>query len=81
MEKSQHTWIEDILELAEIKECFIQIEAKDKSCSKETLVLNLKNTISDVNEINHIRSLQIHLGYEPTQRATQSDLLIMLMTR
>ena len=81
MEKSQHTWIEDLLELAEIKECFIQIEAWEKSCTKETLGLNLKNTISEAKEIHHNRSLQIHLGYEPTQRAAQSDLLIMLMTR
>ena len=51
------TLIEDIFELAENNERLIQIEASEtflKSCTKETMALNLRYTVSEANEINNI---------------------------
>jgi hypothetical protein len=54
-------------------------EPLKKSWTKDTLILNLRQIIADVDEIHHIKSLPHHSEYDKA-KSQMSDLVIMSMT-
>jgi hypothetical protein len=62
--------IEDLIDIQALRKrmAFIEkCEPLKKSWNRDTLIMNLEQVISDVNEIKHIRTLPSHVGYNPKE--------------